>query len=86
MLELYRGVYGEAVPTATVQQFATDLLNTKKVETVSRSWDSYEKSVKKFLAFLGSDAELDLSLLTKTHITTSRNALTQEVSPGTVNF
>ena len=35
MVELYREVYGEAVPNATVQQFATDWLNTKKAETVS---------------------------------------------------
>jgi integrase len=79
-------VYGEAVPTASVRQFTADWLNTKKVETVSRTWDSYEKSVKKFLVHLGSDAELDLSLLTETHITGFRNALTQRVSPQTVNF
>lgn len=86
MVELYREVYGEAVPTATVRKFATDWLNAKRVETVSRSWDSYAKSINKFLTYLGSDAELDISLLTKTHITTFRNTLTQKVSPGTVNF
>src|SRR5260221_1907216 len=86
MVELYREVYGEAVPTATVRQFATDWLNTKKAETVSRSWDSYEKSVKKFLGFLGHDAQLDISLLSKAHITAFRNALNQKVSAGTVNF
>jgi integrase len=86
MDELYREIYGEAVPSATVHQFATDWLNAKKPETVSRSWDSYEKSIKKFLAFLGADAELDISLLTKAHITAFRNSLTQKVSPGTVNF
>jgi integrase len=86
MRELYRQVYGKAVPTATVQQFANDWLKTKKAEIVSRSWDLYEKTIKKFLAFLGGDAELDISLLTKTHITSFRNAITQKVSPGTVNF
>jgi hypothetical protein len=63
MVELYREIYGEAVPTGTVRQFATNWLNTKKAETVSRSWDSYQKSINKFLAFLGHDAELDVSLL-----------------------
>jgi integrase len=86
MVELYREIYGEAVPTATVRQFATNWLNAKKAETVSRSWDSYQKSINKFLAFLGHDAELDISLLTKTHITAFRNTLTQKVSSGTVNF
>jgi integrase len=86
MVELYREVYGEAVPTATVNKFATDWLSAKKAETVSRSWDQYDKSIKKFLAFLGADAELDISLLTKTHITSFRTAVAQKVSPGTVNF
>jgi integrase len=86
MVELYREVYGEAVPTATIRQFATNWLNTKNAEMGPRSWDSYEKSMKKFLAFLGNDGELDISLLTKAHITAFRNGLTQKVSAGTVNF
>jgi integrase len=86
LVELYHQVYGATVPTATVRQFATDWLKAKKAETVSRTWDSYEKSIKKFLTHLGTDAELDISLLTKAHITAFRNAITSKVSAGTVNF
>src|SRR6266481_4466298 len=86
LTDLYREVYCVEIPSDTVKQFADDWLETKKAEIRSRSWDTYEKAIKKFLAFLGNDAELDISLLTKAHITTFRNSVAQRVSSTTVNY
>jgi integrase len=84
--ELYREIYGETVPDATVKQYAENWLGVKEAERKPSTLESYEKSIEKFLEFLGHDAELDISLLTKTHITAFRNNLVQKVGPGTVNF
>ena len=84
--ELYREIYGETVPDATVNEYAKNWLDIKKAEKKPRTSESYGKSIEKFLEFLGHDAELDISLLTKTHVTAFRNSLAQKVGPGTVNF
>jgi integrase len=84
--ELFREIYGETVPDATVTQYAKNWLDVKEAERKPRTFESYKKSIEKFLEFLGHDAQLDISLLTKTHITAFRNNLFQKVGPGTVNF
>ena len=84
--ELYRQIYGETVPDASVKEYAKNWLEIKGVERKPSTIESYEKSIEKFLEFLGHDEELDISLLTKKHIAAFRNNLAQKVSPGTVNF
>jgi integrase len=84
--ELYREIYGETVPDASVNEYAKNWLEIKGVERKPSTIESYEKSIEKFLEFLGHDAELDISLLTKKHIAAFRNSLAQKVGPGTVNF
>jgi hypothetical protein len=51
--ELYREIYGEAVPDASVNEYAKNWLDIKKVEKKPRTSESYGKSIEKFLAFLG---------------------------------
>jgi integrase len=84
--ELYREIYGETVPNASVNEYAKGWLDIKEAERKPSTFESYGKSIEKFLEFLGHDAELDISLLTKKHITAFRNSLAQKVGPGTVNF
>ena len=86
LLELYREVYGTAVPKATVREFAEEWLKVKRPEVAQSSWDKYRKSIEKFLTFLRNDAELDISLITRAHITSFRNDLAQKVAPATVNL
>ena len=66
--ELYREIYGGTVPDASVNEYAKSWLDIKESERKPRTFESYGKSIEKFLEFLGHDAELDISLLTKTHI------------------
>jgi integrase len=57
----------------------------KRPEVAQSSWDKYRKSIEKFLTFLRHDAELDISLITRAHITSFRNDLAQKVAPATAN-
>ena len=85
LLELYREVYGATIPKATVRQFDEEWLKVKRPEVAQSSWDKYRKSIEKFLTFLRHDAELDISLITRAHITSFRNDLAQKVAPATAN-
>lgn len=84
--ELYRQVYGEALPTATVGQYIKDWLAIKELETAQSTYAAYQKSTTKFLAYLGTDTERDIAEIRQTHISGFRNSLATKVAPGTVNF
>jgi thioesterase domain-containing protein len=84
--ELYRQVYGEVVPTATVRQYVEIWLAVKEHETATATYAAYQKSTAKFLAFLGMDAERDIAEIRQAHISGFRNSLAKKVTPGTVNF
>ena len=86
LIDLYREIHGVELPSTTTEQFAADWLKAKKAETKPRSWECYRNVVGKFISFLGNEAQLDISLVTKTHITAFRNSLVEKVQPGTVNF
>jgi len=59
--ELYREIYGGTVPDASVNEYAKSWLDIKEAERKPRTFESYGKSIEKFLEFLGHDAELDIS-------------------------
>ena len=86
LIDLYREIHGIELPSTTVEQFVADWLKAKRTETKPSSWESYRNVANKFVAFLGDEAQQDISLLTKIHITGFRNSLVEKVSPATVNL
>ena len=83
---LAREAYGETFPSATVRQFIEAWLKSKTPPVVAQSThDFYRKSTKKFLEFLGTAAELDLSAVTRKMITEFRNQVAQKASATTTN-
>jgi hypothetical protein len=56
LAELYREIYGEALPVATIRQFVRGWLKTKQPEVAPATLAVYQKSVTKFLDFLGPSA------------------------------
>src|ERR1700730_16814537 len=84
--DLYRQVYGEVLPTATVRRYIEDWLAIKKPETAHATHAAYQKSTAKFLTYLGIDAERDIAEIRQTHIVGFRSSLVKKVAPGTVNF
>jgi integrase len=61
LAELYREIYGETLPVATVRKFVADWLQTKEPEVSAGTLAFYKKSIAKFLEFLGTAADLDLA-------------------------
>jgi integrase len=83
--QLYSEIYGQTVPTATLREYVEDWLKIKEPETAPATLAGYRKSTTKFVAYLGTDADRDISEISRTHIAEFRNALAKKVSPGTVN-
>jgi integrase len=84
--QLYSEIYGQTVPTATLREYVEDWLKIKEPETAPATLAGYRKSTTKFLAYLGTAADRDISEIGRTHIADFRNALAKKISPGTVNF
>jgi len=84
--ELYRQVYGESLPAASVRQYIKDWLAIKEHETAPATYAAYQKSTDKFLAYLWIDAERDIAEIRQTHVSGFRNSPAKKVAPGTVNF
>lgn len=82
---LYREFYSEELPSATVREFATRWLRDRKPGAARSSFVVYEASLKRFLAFLGRDADRELGNVTKTRITDYRNQLVDKLATATVN-
>jgi integrase len=85
LAELYREMYNERLPAATVQQFVGNWLEAKKPEVSPATLAFYKKSTAKFLEFLGSAAELDLTSVTRTALVEFRNQVARKASPTTTN-
>jgi hypothetical protein len=51
LAELYRQIYGESVPTATLRDYVTDWLAIKEHEAARASIVAYRKSADKFIAY-----------------------------------
>src|SRR5260370_42389602 len=61
LADLYRQIYGESVPTATVRHFVTNWLTVKEHEVARASIVAYHKSAEKFIAYLGPRADFDIT-------------------------
>ena len=87
MVELYREVYGETLPSTTVRQYVKDWLATKKPSaTAEATYAAYNKSMAKFLAYLGTEADRDIAEIGRVHISGFSNWLVaKKIAPGTVN-
>jgi integrase len=84
--QLYSEIYGETVPIATLREYVEDWLKIKEPETAPATLAGYRKSTTKFVDYLGTAADRDISEIGRTHIADFRNALAKKISPGTVNF
>jgi integrase len=85
LADLYREIYGEALPVATIRQFVEGWLKTKKPEVSPATLAFYQKSTTKFLEFLGPSADLDLASLTRATLVEFRNSVAAKNSSVTTN-
>jgi integrase len=82
---LYKEFFNDDLPYATVRQFFTRWLKDRQRETSHSTYVTYRLTVKRFLKFLGSDADRDLGSVTKTRITDYRDQLADKLAVPTVN-
>jgi integrase len=85
LAELYREIYNQEIPVATVRGFVEKWLKAKTPEVSQATLAFYRKSTNKLLAFLGPAADLDLASVTRTTLVEFRNDIAQKTSATTTN-
>ena len=87
ILEFYREHYGGEQPFSTVREYCRNWLAARKAETSPSSYSRYEKTVSRFLEFLGETAGGgDLGEVTKGQIIAFRDQTLSRVSVPTANL
>jgi integrase len=83
---LFKEVYGESMPVASLKKFVATWLEQKKPETSAATYSAYQKTTDSFIEALGPEkAEKDLSEVTRADIIKFRNDLATHLSGTTVN-
>jgi integrase len=83
--DIYQMIHGERLGSATIAEYFERWQERKKIEVKPRTFERYAIIARKFVAFLGTRAEEDLSLLSSAHVTAYRDAAAKRLSPATAN-
>ena len=83
--DLHRAITGEALTSQTFRGYCKLWLAHKKPLLKSSSYAVYDKSCRKFIAFLGPDADRDIAEITHEHLNRFRNEQLKAVAARTVN-
>jgi integrase len=83
--EAFQGEVGGGAGTMTSRAFAKQWLETRQIEVSSGSFDSYRKTLKTFVAWLGPKADQDIGNITLTDLVAFRNQLAAKLSSRSVN-
>ena len=83
--DLHRTITGEALTSQTFRGYSKLWLAHKKPLLKSSSYAVYDKSCRKFVAFLGPDADRDIAEITHEHLNRFRNEQLKAVAARTVN-
>ena len=78
-------IWGVDLPTLTVRAHVDRWLGEKKSSTEESTVDFYEKSVEKFLTFLGKLADQSIEGIERNHIADFKTHLAKSLAPKTVN-
>jgi len=82
---LYKEVYGQSLPTATVRKFCATWLENLQPEVSQATYDAYEKTSEVFCEFLGDRADRDILDISRADIVAFRNDLAKKKSTDTTN-
>jgi integrase len=85
MIALYREAYGQSLPSATTKAYLDSWLKTKSHTVAESTLVFYAKGLRKFLEFLGNEAEADIATVTQTRIVEFKNWLAERGSANTAN-
>ena len=83
--DIFHQVTGASLPSATVRSFFSSWLKTKKPETASSTHVFYTAKANRFVNWLQSRADSEISDISTADILAYRSAESERVSPTTVN-
>ena len=83
--DIFRDVYGQAIPIATIRGFCTTWLEEKTPESSKATLLAYQTTIKDFLAFLAQRADMDIAAITRTEVIAWRGSLAARLHSTTVN-
>jgi integrase len=83
--DLHREITGEALNSQTFRSYSKLWLVRKKPLLKPSSYAVYDKSCRKFIAFLGVEADRDVAEITHEHLNRFRNEQLKAVAARTVN-
>jgi integrase len=83
--EIFRDIYGQAIPIATIRGFCTKWLEEKTPESSKATFLAYQTTVNDFLAFLGQRADMDTAAISRTDVIAWRSSLSARLHSTTVN-
>jgi integrase len=83
--DIYKSLSGEEAASKTVQDFFASFIEGKKLEVGPASLDYYKGHAKRFAAWLGPRADVDIAEITKSEITAYRNAVAGHAGTRTTN-
>jgi integrase len=82
---LHESITGSSIPQRTTREAVNAWVASKVPEVSPATARFYASSARKFLAYIGTTADRDLSHLTRDIITSYRNELARTLSRGSVN-
>ncbi len=82
---LHREIADEDLPTTTTRAFFDSWFQRKQHEVAPATLAFYRGTAGKFIAFLGKDADREISEITREQVLGFRNSLAKSVAPRTVN-
>jgi integrase len=83
--EIYSSLNGEPLPTKTARAFLNGWAEARKVDTKPRTHAAYAQIARDFIKALGSRADLDVSMITKSDVSKYREGVRQRTSVATAN-
>ncbi len=83
--DIYRSLSGEELPTVTVREYLAAFVNRKRPEVAPATLAYYEGHARRFLEWLGTKADVDISEITPKDITAFRNHHATTAGPRTTN-
>lgn len=83
--DIYEVIHGDRLDSATVEDFFSSWLKTRKIEAKPTTYEKYSGVAKQFLAFLRGKAINDISTVSPKEIKGFRDDLASRLSLGTAN-
>jgi integrase len=83
--DLYREITGQRLVFPTVREYFNSWVARKKPETSDSTYNFYQAKAQRFIGWLGTRADQQISLITRDDILAFRAAELERVSPRSVN-